>query len=93
MEQQKNNTDKTSALYEAIIEAYLLWRQPTPDAANDGAFKVIQENMTTEDIRDALRDMADIPATFILSYMLHHGYTVTTESDGTVKWAIWRTVI
>lgn len=89
--ERRNNSDKASEIYETIISAFLQWRQPSPTA--EGGLKQIQENMTTEDIRDALRDMADIPAAFILSYMLRHGYTVTSGSDGAVKWAIWRTVI
>ena len=67
-----------------VLDAYFALRQPMPQ---DGS---VQQNRTTEEIQDDMASMMDVSKDEILEYMNEHGYEPTTDTDGTVKWAIWR---
>lgn len=67
-----------------VLDAYFALRQPMPQ---DGS---VQQNRTTEEIQDDMAAMMDVSKEEIIEYMTEHDYNPTTDTDGTVKWAIWR---
>ena len=67
-----------------VLDAYFLMRYNMP---KDGA---VQQNRTTEEIQDDMAAMMDVSKEEIIEYMTEHDYEPTTDTDGTVKWAIWR---
>lgn len=67
-----------------VLDAYFTLRQPMPQ---DGS---VQQNRTTEEIQDDMAAMMDVSKEEIIEYMTEHDYNPTTDTDGTVKWAIWR---
>jgi len=67
-----------------VLDAYFALRQPMPQ---DGS---VQQNRTTEGIQDDMAAMMDVSKEEIIEYMTEHDYNPTTDTDGTVKWAIWR---
>ena len=67
-----------------VLDAYFALRLPMPQ---DGS---VQQDRTTEEIQDDMASMMDISKEEIMEYMTEHGYEPTTDSDGSVKWAIWR---
>jgi len=68
-----------------VLDAYFLMRYNMP---KDGA---VQQNRTTLSIQEDLEPMIRLSGEDIINYMMDHGFSTTTEPDGTVTWAIWRT--
>ncbi len=71
---------------EEILDAYFQFRRNLPESG------AVQQNMTTQQIQDDLLTMAEISMSDIVTYMAEHDYSLTTERDGSVAWAIWRVV-
>lgn len=76
--------DERKMMHRKVLDAYFALRHPMPQ---DGS---IQQNRTTEEVQDDIASMMDISKDEIIEYMNEHGYELTTDTDGTVKWAIWR---
>jgi len=70
-----------------LLDSYFTFRSSLP--GTDG-LKMTADPKTTEDIRDDLQDMMNVPADFIFTYMRKHGFGFTTGQDGSVRWAVWR---
>jgi len=68
-----------------VLDAYFLMRYNMP---KDGA---VQQNRTTLSIQEDLEPMIRLSGEDIINYMMDHDFSTTTEPDGTVTWAIWRT--
>lgn len=89
MNQNENKHDRDTqkrAFARQLLDSYFMFRSPLP---REGYF---QENKTTLQIMDELTPMMLLPTDDVVGYMLEHGYSTTTEQDGTVVWAIWRQV-
>jgi len=69
-----------------LLDGYFTFRTNLPEKG------YLQENKTTQQIQDELQSMYTVAAGDIVGYMLEHGYSTTTEQDGTVIWAIWRMI-
>lgn len=67
-----------------LLDSYFMFRDSLPHAG------YIQENKTTRQIQDELLEMYPVDARTVVDYMMSHGFSTTTERDGTVSWAIWR---
>ncbi len=79
----KKTNEKMS---EKVLDAFFQFRRPLPE---NGA---IQQNLTTQRIQDELEPMMLISLDRIIEYMSDHDYSLTTEADGSVCWAIWRII-
>lgn len=80
-----NPDDNMQRLFvQQLLDSYFMFRDNLP---REG---YIQENKTTQQIRDELEPMYSVTTGSIVGYMLEHDYSTTTEQDGTVCWAIWR---
>ena len=69
---------------EQLLETYMQFRDNLP---HDG---YVEEHKTTLEIQDDLAPMLYVSEEKIVKFMLSHDYNMTTEADGTVRWAIWR---
>ena len=67
-----------------VLDAYCLTRHNLPE---DGA---VAAHRSTEEILDDVVDMMYMTKKDVVDYMTEHDYHPTTESDGSVKWAMWR---
>ena len=76
--------DSVSEARTQLMNTYLQFRSNLPAPGH------IQENKTTQEIQDELRPMLFVSEEHIVVHMLEHDYSMMTEPDGTVKWAIWR---
>ena len=76
--------DKKEEVKRQIIDAFFTFRSPLPKEG------YIQENRTTNELWDDLREMYNFTNEEIADYLIDHDYAPTTEQDGTVKWAVWR---
>lgn len=72
------------AIEQQLLDSYFNFRRNLPEAG------FIQENKTTEEIMDDLVPMLRLDADTVVKYMVEHEYNFTTETDGSVRWAIWR---
>lgn len=79
-----NPSGQEQKFVEQLLDSYFFTRASLPKAG------YIQENKTTQQIQDDLEPMYTVSTGSIVSYMLQHEFTTTTEQDGTVAWAIWR---
>lgn len=89
MNQNENEQDRDTQKREfarQLLDSYFMFRENLPTEG------YIQENKTTLQIMDELTPMMLLPTDDVVGYMLEHGYSTTTEQDGTVVWAIWRQV-
>jgi len=81
----QNETDnREKQLTMNLLDSYFMFRQNLPGEG------YIQENKTTLQVQDELEPMMHVGGLDIVEYMDDHGYSFTTEQDGTVVWAIWR---
>lgn len=87
-----DNEFSTEEIQLQMLDAYFHFRSnlPMQDEA-DRPYK--QSWKTTEDIAEELSSMISIPFSDIASYMMEHNYTVGTQPDGTVAWAVWERVM
>lgn len=72
-----------------ILDAYFATRSPLPDksaAGND----YVAEHKSTQEISDDLFSMMPVSCRTISKYLILKGYTPMTDTDGTLKWSIWR---
>lgn len=69
-----------------ILDAYFTFRSPLP---REG---YVQQNRSTREVIDDLSDMYAFSAEEVCGYMAENGYAPTTEQDGSVRWAVWRTL-
>ncbi|MCR4602446.1 MAG: hypothetical protein K5683_02785 [Prevotella sp.] len=76
--------NKENRIAKEVLDAYFLFRRPLPE---NGA---IQQNLTTQQIQDELEPMMLISLNDIIQYMSDHEFSMTTEADGSVAWAVWR---
>ena len=82
---RKNNESNTSETFAGeLLSTYFHFRDCLPRTG------YIQENKTTQQIRDELLPMYPVSIDDIVGYMVQAGYSTTTEADGSVAWAIWR---
>lgn len=81
LEERERNTAE-------LLDSYFALRSPLP--GDIGGVKLVPEYRTTEDIRDDLYEMMDVPPVFLFTYMLKAGYGFATRPDGSVTWAVWR---
>lgn len=72
-----------------IIEAYFATRSPLPGKSAAGN-EYIAEHKSTQDISDDLLAMMPVSYRIISKYLILKGYTPMTDTDGTLKWGIWR---
>ena len=75
---------KEDEMIQQVLDAYFQFRRPLPENG------YAQELKTTLDIQEELAPMAIVKMDVILQYMGSHDYNMTTDLDGSVKWAIWR---
>lgn len=52
----------------------------------------VQVNRTTQELQDELEPMMIIGKSDLNSYLDRHGYKLVADTDGSVKWAIWRVI-
>lgn len=76
--------EEKKTLKNEILDAYFNLRRNLPE---DGA---IPDNKTTQDIIDELENMVRLNETDVMDYLQRNDYHLTTDGDGSVKWAIWR---
>ena len=82
---RKNNESNTSETFAGeLLSTYFQFRDCLPRPG------YIQENKTTQQIRDELLPMYPVSIDDIVGYMVQAEYSTTTEADGSVAWAIWR---
>lgn len=72
-----------------LLDAYFTFRTNLP-ADDPGMGKAMEDPKTTDEIIDDLSPMMPLSQKFVVEYMRHHDFGMTTVADGTVKWAIWR---
>ena len=84
--ENERQQDRNEQFAQQLLDSYLLFRSPLPQTG------YIEENKTTLQIMDELMPMLALSSDTIVGYMLEHGYSTTTEGDGTVVWAIWRQI-
>lgn len=72
-----------------LLEAYLMSRRPLPGKSEAGN-ELQEEDKSTLDIVDDLKDMMDLDPKIVSDYMKKCRYGYTTSEDGKIKWAIWR---
>lgn len=77
--------NKEDEIRREVLDAYFLTRHNLPV---EGA---VQTNRSTEEIMDDVVDMVYLTKKDVVDYMIEHDFHPTTDADGTVKWAIWRT--
>lgn len=82
--EKKRRKPAKKELPERILEQFFLKSFPT---RQDGT---VQVNRSTLEIMDELSEMMDVPKFKVIEFMVNNGYQLTTEEDGSVKWAIWR---
>ena len=74
-----------------IVEAYFSTRSPLPGMSATGN-ELLPDHKSTQDIFDDLYAMMSVKTWLISKYLILNGYTPMTDSDGTLKWGIWRDV-
>ena len=84
MKETQNN--RKEEVKRQILDAFFTFRRNLPE---DG---YIQQNRTTEEIWDDLRNMYNFTYEEIADYLIDHNYSPVTEQDGSVKWAVWRLI-
>lgn len=82
--QDNDSSSKNAAFLAQLLDSYFLFRSNQP---RDG---YVGDNKTTVDIHDDLSYMSYVNNDDINLYMMEHGYTMTTDEDGSVVWAVWR---
>lgn len=75
-----------------ILDAYMQTRSQLPGKGAAGN-ALVEEDKSTQDIVDDLRDMTVLDFQTVENYMRQEGFGLTTQEDGTVKWAVWRDVL
>lgn len=81
---QKNSENNENRLKDSLLDSYFMFRKNLPETG------YMKDNKTTIQIQDELSHMMQLKDIDIITYMYEHGYTFTTEQDGSVSWAIWR---
>lgn len=93
-QQQTMSDNEYSAdeIQQQVLGTYFQFRSNLPKKDEAGRdFK--KSWKTTEDIAEELSSMISIRFEVIASYMMEHGYSMGTQPDGTVAWALWEKVI
>lgn len=72
-----------------IVEAYFATRSPLPGKSAAGN-EYVAEHKSTQDISDDLLAIMPVSYRIISKYLILKGYTPMTDTDGTLKWGIWR---
>ncbi|MCD8296851.1 MAG: hypothetical protein LUC88_04690 [Prevotella sp.] len=72
------------------IETWLQCRSNLPTKSQVTMQPLMPEHKTTQEIIDDLQPMMPIDAMTVARVMKQHEYSMMTERDGSVKWAIWR---
>ena len=84
IEVSQKEGSKEAAFVQKLLSTYFQFRDCLPRTG------YVQENKTTQQIRDELLPMYPVSIDDIVGYMVQAGYSTTTEADGSVAWAIWR---
>lgn len=72
-----------------IVEAYFATRSPLPGKSAVGN-ELVPEHKSTQDISDDLFAMMPVSSFLISKFLILKGYSPMTDTDGTLKWGIWR---
>lgn len=87
-----DNEYSADEIQQQVLGTYFQFRSNLPKKDEAGRdFK--KSWKTTEDIAEELSSMISIRFEDIASYMMEHGYSMGTQPDGTVAWALWEKVI
>ena len=73
----------------AMLDAYFCTRENLPGKSKTGE-KLVPEPKTSTEIIYELKEMYDVQTAVLAKWMELHGFGLTTDGDGSVKWAIWR---
>lgn len=76
----------TTRMEKAVLDAYFSTRQPL----NGLSIGMVEERKTTVQIHDDLAPTLKIDDYVIVDYMLHHGYMLMQDDDGTPIWQMFR---
>ena len=82
----KNEKNKREQIKQEILQAYFQFRSPL---RQDG---FVAQHRSTEELQDELDCMFPFSKEELAEYMMDHEYSPLTETDGSVKWAIWRLI-
>lgn len=82
-----NDQDKTPNFVQTVLDSYFANRRPTDDQFGDVELK------STIEIQDDLRDILEINAPYIASYLAKHEYILTECADGRMKWKLYHNCI
>lgn len=87
---EDENLELEEKLMTEAIETWLQCRRNLPDKSDVTGKMLMPEHKTTQEIIDDLQPMYPIDPITIAKVMKQHEYSMITERDGSVKWAIWR---
>ena len=83
---EAENRLKADRTERAVLDAYFSLRSP-----RDGEFmSMVEERKTTLQVQDDLRSTLEIEDVVIVDYMLHHGYLLIPDDDGSPIWRLFR---
>lgn len=88
-QEEKDNNEKNleGQFVQQLLDGYFSLR------SNEQQEGYMREPKTTRQIKEDLDDMKALSTNEVVQYMQEHGYRVTTDSEGSVAWAIWRKLV
>lgn len=88
-EKEVYNSD---AFEQKLLSAYFKFRSNLPKK-DDSGLDYMKSFKTTQDIICELDSMGGVSYEGVNEYMQEHDYSIATQPDGTVAWAIWERVM
>nr|DAT66552.1 MAG TPA: hypothetical protein [Caudoviricetes sp.] len=85
--------DFNKEIERSLLDAYFKFRSNLPMKDDATGLEYKKQFKTTQEIASELDDMGGVAISAINEYMLKHEYTIATQPDGTVAWAIWERVM
>lgn len=83
---------KANKAEQTVLDFYFKRKRPLVKMYEFERCRMIEHRKTTIDIQDDLRTTLCISEDVIVDYMLHNGYTLIPEEDGSVVWLIYEYV-
>ena len=82
----------SDAFEQKLLSAYFKFRSNLPQK-DDNGLDYMKSFKTTQDIICELDSMGGVSYSGVNKYMQEHDYSIATQPDGTVAWAIWERVM
>lgn len=88
----ENDNFDSIAFETELLNAYFKFRSNLPMKDEETGLAYKKSFKTSQDIISELDCMGGVSYACVSDYMKSHGYTIATQPDGSVAWAIWEKI-